>query len=95
MDGANANARKVRLEEAHFQLTGHMDMHVLMISDSIYRYFDSLSERVAYNLKFNEQENDCLFRHRMSLNGSCLFEQPESRAGKAYSFGSDAQPLLW
>ena len=109
MDGEpDADALEKVLTELESQVSPTLDMGLYLDdSDSIYRYFDSLSERVAYNLAFpNEPRKLVLIpdTYFMSLARMAraynLLEQPEKaeryaqEAHRISPLGIDATLLL-
>ena len=98
MDGEpDAEALEKTLTELESQVLPTLDMGLYLDdSDSIYRYFDSLSERVAYNLAFPHEPRKLVLipdTYFMSLSRMAraynLLEQPE----KAERFAQEAHRI--
>ena len=109
MDGEpDAEALEKTLTELESQVSPTLDMGLYLDdSDSIYRYFDSLSERVAYNLAFPHEPRKLVLipdTYFMSLSRMAraynLLEQPEKaeryaqEAHRVSPLGIDATLLL-
>ena len=98
MDGEpDAEALEKTLTELESQVLPTLDMGLYLDdSDSIYRYFDSLSERIAYNLAFPHEPRKLVLipdTYFMSLSRMAraynLLEQPE----KAERFAQEAHRI--